>query len=90
VHELDAIAVRCQAAGGERERGRIAIETENPIRPAIEQGAAVAAESDRAVDKEAAARRLEERQRFCDENGRVQGGRHQIPNSANARASSSP
>ena len=49
----------------------------------------MAAEADRAVDEEAAARRLEQRQRLRDEDGRVLRGHRQIPNSDSARASSS-
>ncbi len=90
VHELNPVAVRRQIGGGELERRRIAIEADNPLRPAIEQGTAVASESDGAVDKDTAARRLEERQCFRDKDRSVEGVRHQIPNSANARASSSP
>ena len=91
VHELDAIAERreplaAQSASASGSRSR-------PIsrrRARFEQRARVPAEADRAVDEQAAARRLEQRERLGDHDRFVRRRRrHQIPNSDSARASSS-
>src|SRR5262245_50826244 len=86
VDELDAFAPRCERFGGAGESVAVAIESDEPRRPGLEQRAGVAAEADRAVDEEAAVFGTEELQ---DLGGHDRHVRHQIPNSASARASSS-
>ena len=86
VDELDALAPRRERLGGARERVEVAIESDEPRRPGFEQRAGVAAETDRAVDEQAAVFGTEKLQ---DLGGHDRHVRHQIPNSASARASSS-
>ena len=89
VHELDAIAERGQRFARQRERRRVAIEPEHAIRAGFEQRAAVAAETDRAVDEQPAARRLEQLEHLGHHDRLVQRRPCQMPNSDSAFASSS-
>ena len=84
--QLDAIAPGCERFGGAGEGVEIAIEADHPRRARLEEGARVAAETDGAVDEEAALLGAQVLQDFGRHDGNV---RHQMPNSARARASSS-
>jgi D-serine deaminase-like pyridoxal phosphate-dependent protein len=86
VDELDAVAPRRERFGGAGEGIEVAIESNQPRRSGFEQRAGVAAETDRAVDEEAAVFGAEKLQNLGGHDRHV---RHQIPNSASARASSS-
>ena len=76
------------AVGPRGERVGVAIQADEARRARFEKRARVAAEADGAVDEQAAATRLQELERFGGHDRNV-GLRHQMPNCASARASSS-
>src|SRR5206468_7874984 len=87
VNELDAIAPGRERFLCERQRLLVAIEADEARRAAVQERACMAAEADRAVDKQPAALRLQMLQHLGGEHGDV--SVHQMPNSDRARASSS-
>ena len=86
MHQLDAVAPGRERFARARERVGIAIEADDARGAGFEQRARVAAESDGAIDEQAAALGPQELDDGRGHHGHV---RHQIPDSDNARASSS-
>ena len=86
VHQLDAVAPGRQRFARARQRVEIAVEPDDPRGAGFEQRSRVAAEPDRAVDEQTA---LFGAQMLEDLGGHDRDVRHQMPNSDNARASSS-
>ena len=89
VHQLDAIAEGGEGVARDGQRVRIAIEADQAVGARVEERAAVAAETDRAVDEESATCRREDLDGFGHHDRLVLRLHRQIPNSASARASSS-
>ena len=85
--QLDAIVEGGQRLGREGQRLGIAVEPDDPCRARGEHRPRVPAQADRAVHEHAAARHGQQIDGLGHEDGFVK--RHQIPNSASARASSS-
>ena len=86
MHQLDTVAPGRERFARARERVAIAVEANHARGAGFEQRARVAAESDGAIDEQAAALGPQEPQHL---RGHDRDVRHQIPNSDNARASSS-
>ena len=79
VHELDPVSKRHERLTGQVERRSIAIDADQPRRPGFEQHPRMAAEADRAVDEESAARRRKVPAHLVDHDGLVHSRHAQRP-----------
>ena len=89
VNQLDAVAEPFEPLPGNLQGLGIPVQTEHFRSASFEQHARVPAETHGAVHEQTAARRLQERDRLGSHDRFVDVRRHQIPNSASERASSS-
>jgi hypothetical protein len=71
MHERHAIAEPAQCLARDGQRVGVAIDPDQPRRPAFEQHPRMTRETDRAVDENTATLRLQERPYFVDENRNV-------------------